>query len=82
MLTAFQVQKGKYRGIPVKIATEYYKKAKGTTIASSTIDMKNLKADTEVVVETVLRDQASGEEVAKCFITWTLSAKKDSKKIQ
>ena len=81
MLTAFQVGKGQFRGIPVKITTEYYKKAKGTIEARSSFDMQNLRPDdVEVVVETVLRDQASGEEVAKCFITWTISAKKEAKK--
>eukprot|EP00603_Paraphysomonas_imperforata_P006434 CAMPEP_0114423834 /NCGR_PEP_ID=MMETSP0103-20121206/6366_1 /TAXON_ID=37642 ORGANISM="Paraphysomonas imperforata, Strain PA2" /NCGR_SAMPLE_ID=MMETSP0103 /ASSEMBLY_ACC=CAM_ASM_000201 /LENGTH=197 /DNA_ID=CAMNT_0001592535 /DNA_START=45 /DNA_END=635 /DNA_ORIENTATION=+ len=70
MLTAFQVEKGKYRGIPTKITTEYFKKAKVTILACSSIDLKQLQSGKDIVVETVLRDKASGEEVAKCFITW------------
>lgn len=80
MLTAFQVEKGKYRGIPIKINTEYYKKAKGTILASSSFDRKKLGPETkEVVVETVLRNKSDGEEVAKCFITWTISVKESKK---
>jgi hypothetical protein len=31
------------------------------------------------VVETVLRNKSDGEEVAKCFITWTISVKESKK---
>lgn len=82
MLTAFQSasEEGKhFRGIPVKISTEYMKKAKGTVYASSDIDMGRLKAGAEVVLETVLRNGA-GEDVAKCSITWTISTKEKKKK--
>jgi hypothetical protein len=82
MLTAFQCGKGNFRGIPTKITTEYFKKAKGTVFASTSFDMKRLVPDSEVIVETLLRNKA-GEELARCTITWTISAKKEeNKKLQ
>jgi hypothetical protein len=79
MLTAMQCDHGKCRGIPVKITTEYFKKAKGTVYASSSIDMKRLVHGSEVIVETLLSNKA-GEELAKCSITWTISGTKENKK--
>jgi hypothetical protein len=79
MLTSFQCGKGKIRGIVVKITTEYSKKAKGRVIASTSLDTKLLVPDAEVVVVTVLTNMA-GEELAKCLITWKISAK-ESKKV-
>ena len=81
MLTAFQCtsEEGKhFRGIPIKITTEYIKKAKGTVFASSSFDIQRLVADAEVVLDTVLRNKA-GEEVAKCSITWIISVKEKKK---
>lgn len=75
MLTAFQCDQGKgVRGIPIKISTEYFKKAKGAVIASSSIDLSRLVPGTDMVLETVLSNEG-GEEVARCSVMWTLSAK-------
>lgn len=80
MLTAFQCVEGKQlRGIPIKITTEYVKKAKGTVFATSLIDMQRLVVDSEVVIEIVLRNKA-GEDVANCSITWIISSKEEKKK--
>lgn len=69
------------KGIPVKISTEYYKKARGTITAKGAVSLKDIAADCEKDTTASLYD-SKGELVAKCVVTWSLRVKapKDVKK--
>ena len=79
MLTAFQTDKKEFRGIVVKISTEYVKKAKGRILATSSLDTSRLNTSKDFVVESILTND-SGEELAKCFVSWTVSRKQTNGK--
>jgi hypothetical protein len=62
------------KGIPVRIDTTYYRKARGTITGNCSISLRKLaeaKLSPEFIVETILTD-SKGEEVAKTSVTWSL----------
>ena len=66
------------RGIPIKITTEYYKKARGVIRAVSTATkLESVTAQCDVECSALIYD-ASGDLVAKTIVTWTLSVKEAS----
>eukprot|EP00602_Paraphysomonas_sp_CaronLab_P007729 CAMPEP_0185027894 /NCGR_PEP_ID=MMETSP1103-20130426/13178_1 /TAXON_ID=36769 /ORGANISM="Paraphysomonas bandaiensis, Strain Caron Lab Isolate" /LENGTH=112 /DNA_ID=CAMNT_0027562065 /DNA_START=280 /DNA_END=618 /DNA_ORIENTATION=+ len=80
LVSAMQHIKG-LRGIPVRIDTEYFKKARGRLTATTVLSLKELKdspGGNFIVVAYVI--DSSGVEVAKCSVTWSLKAAKGEKK--
>ena len=59
------------RGIPIRIAITYPKKARGTLTGECRCTVPNVTADQEYDVESVVRD-AGGDEVASARVTWKL----------
>ena len=60
------------RGIPTKISTEYYKKARGSLLAESSCSPPaNITDDTDFEVFTDIKDQ-QGEVVARTTVNWRL----------
>ncbi len=60
------------RGIPTKISTEYYKKARGCLLAESSCSPpNNITEDTDFEVFTNITDQ-QGDVVAKTIVNWRL----------
>ena len=60
------------RGIPTKISTEYYKKARGCLLAESSCSPpENITDDTDFEVFTDIKDQ-QGEVVARTTVNWRL----------
>ena len=72
MVTAIQHVKG-VKGIPVRIDTEYFQKARGTVTASSQVSLKDLVAcgSNDFKVTSILVDK-KGVTVATCSVTWSL----------
>lgn len=63
------------RGVPVKITTEYYKKARGTLKAvSNAIDLSNITKKCDITLVTDIYD-IQGVLVSKTFVTWTMEPK-------
>jgi len=63
------------RGVPTKISTEYYKKARGTLKAvSKAIDLSTITKKCDVTLVTDIYDSKS-ELVSKTFVTWTMEPK-------
>lgn len=67
------------KGIPVKITTDYYKKARGTITAKGAVSLSGITADCEKDTVASLFD-SKGDLVAKCVVTWSLRVKSPSKK--
>ena len=57
------------RGIVVGISTEYLKKARGTLVAESVVDLPPITETREIQVQAVVRD-AAGDEVARATVRW------------
>ena len=57
------------RGIVVGLSTEYLKKARGTLIAESIVDLPPITETREIQVQAVIRDSV-GDEVARATIRW------------
>jgi len=67
------------RGIPVKISTEYYKKARGTITGKGSASLTGIDKDCEKDISASLYD-TKGELVAKCTVTWSLRMKSPKSK--
>lgn len=59
------------RGIPTKISTEYFKKARGKLVAESNSGLPDVKKDIEHEVFTDILDQ-QGDVVARTVVNWQL----------
>lgn len=59
------------RGIPIRIAITYPKKARGTLTAECRCVVPTVTADQEYDVTSAVRD-AAGDEVARATVTWRL----------
>jgi len=59
------------RGIPVKITTEYFKKARGKLIAESTSGTADINKTTDYQVSADIIDQ-QGDIVARTVVDWRL----------
>jgi len=59
------------RGIPTRLSTEYFKKARGNMIAESHCIMPTVTEDTDVEVYADIRD-ADGDVVARTTVNWHL----------
>ncbi|MCW9012885.1 MAG: DUF4442 domain-containing protein [Gammaproteobacteria bacterium] len=59
------------RGIPTKITTEYFKKARGRLVAESRSDLSQVSENTDFEVFTDIRDQ-EGDVVARTVVNWRL----------
>lgn len=67
------------KGIPVRIDTVYYRKARGIITGNCTISLHHLAtASSELVVETIITD-SKGLEVAKTSVTWSLKEENGKK---
>ena len=62
---------GNSRGIPTKISTEYFKKARGKLVAESNSGLPDVKNDMEHEVFTDILDQQS-DVVARTVVNWQL----------
>lgn len=63
------------RGIPVRINTEYMKKARGTIRAvSEAPDLAAVSSKRDVIVTSTMYD-GKGEVVAKTFVTWAIDVR-------
>lgn len=60
------------RGIPIRIAIEYHKKARGTLAIESTVSLPEITNPVEHPVTGTIRD-AGGDVVATITVTWRLS---------
>ena len=60
-----------YRGIPTKISTEYFKKARGKLVAESNSGLPDVKKDMEHEVFTDILDK-QGDVVARTVVNWQL----------
>jgi acyl-coenzyme A thioesterase PaaI-like protein len=59
------------RGIPTKITTEYFKKARGLLIAESHVTLPTITEDTNYEIYADIRD-ADGDVVARTTVNWRL----------
>jgi len=59
------------RGIPIRIAITYPKKARGSLAAECRCTVPTVTADQEYDVTSTVRD-AAGDEVARATVTWRL----------
>jgi len=59
------------RGIPTRLTTEYFKKARGTLIAESHSAPPGVSEDTDFEVMAEIRD-AAGDVVARTTVNWRL----------
>lgn len=59
------------RGIPVNISTDYFKKARGTLTAESTVAPPEVKTDMEFKVKADIKDK-QGDIVATTTVCWKL----------
>ena len=59
------------RGIVLRIDTEYVKKARGTLVAESRVQLPTVAGDTDFDVTADIRD-ASGDRVATVHVKWRL----------
>ena len=59
------------RGIPTKISTEYFKKARGTLLAESVCTPPHVTEETDFEVFTEVKD-SEGDVVARSTINWRL----------
>lgn len=57
------------RGIVVGLSIDYLKKARGTLVAESIVDLPPITESREIQVHAVLRDVA-GDEVARAAVRW------------
>ena len=57
------------RGIVVGLSIEYLKKARGTLVAESVVDLPPVTESREIQVQAVVRDDA-GDEVARAIVRW------------
>ena len=76
ILLVSQLQQRKdLRGVPIKITTEYYKKARGTLKATSTAtNLSNITKKNDVTVITDVYDRKN-VLVSRTFVTWTIEPK-------
>lgn len=73
VLSALQ-HTNRLRGIPVRVDTTYFKKARGTLTAISSVLLDDVTTDSEKVFDTDILNR-SGECVAKCSVTWSFKMK-------
>ncbi|MFV2061433.1 MAG: DUF4442 domain-containing protein [Gammaproteobacteria bacterium] len=59
------------RGIPIKISTEYFKKARGLLVAESHVTLPTITDDTDYEIYADIRD-SDGEMVARTTVNWRL----------
>jgi len=59
------------RGIPTRLCTDYYKKARGRLLAESRCTPPEVVQDTDFEVHTDIRD-GDGEVVARTTVSWRL----------
>lgn len=57
------------RAIVVGLSIEYLKKARGTLVAESTVDLPPITESREVLLQAAIRDRA-GDEVARATVRW------------
>jgi acyl-coenzyme A thioesterase PaaI-like protein len=57
------------RAIVVGLSIEYKKKARGTLVAESTVDLPPITESREIHVQATVRD-AAGDEVARATVRW------------
>lgn len=57
------------RGIVVGLSIEYLKKARGTLVSESTVDLPPITESREIHVQATIRDSA-GDEVARATVRW------------
>lgn len=57
------------RGIVVGLSIEYLKKARGTLVAQSTVDLPPITESREIHVQATIRD-AAGDDVARATVRW------------
>jgi acyl-coenzyme A thioesterase PaaI-like protein len=57
------------RGIVVGLSINYVKKARGTLVAESTVDLPPITESREIQVQATIRD-AAGDEVARATVRW------------
>ncbi len=62
---------GDTRGIPTRLTTEYFKKARGCLIAESHCSPPAINQDTDFEVHAEIRD-SSGDVVARTTVNWRL----------
>ena len=60
-----------YRGIPIKLSIDYFKKARGQLFAESTVTPATLSDEMEFMVQTDIKDQ-QGDIVAVTTAIWRL----------
>ena len=63
------------KGIPVRIAMEYYKKARGSLISKCSGNIKSIKSNCDNDVITLIYNSKE-EIVAKCTVTWSMKVNK------
>jgi hypothetical protein len=57
------------RAIVVGLSIEYKKKARGTLVAESTVDLPPITESREIHIQATVRD-AAGDEVARATVRW------------
>lgn len=57
------------RAIVVGLSIEYVKKARGTLVAESTVDLPPIAESREIHVQAIIRDRAN-DEVARATVRW------------
>jgi acyl-coenzyme A thioesterase PaaI-like protein len=57
------------RAIVVGLSIEYKKKARGTLVAESTVDLPPITESREIHIQATVRDEA-GDEVARATVRW------------
>ena len=57
------------RAIVVGLSIEYTKKARGTLVAESTVDLPPIAESREIHVQAIIRDRAN-DEVARATVRW------------